>query len=163
MTRRPFVASVAAVASMAVLLSGCGTRASEAEVRAGARNSAAVALDQASIEALTAAAAQVAAAPAGGPAAAPGTGGAPAPGGLPGVAPTGPTKAGKPGAAAPTPAAATGNTAGSADAGKCTAAGAPVSLGQVGTFSGLAGPIAGDGLAAMALWAKDVNARGGLA
>jgi branched-chain amino acid transport system substrate-binding protein len=50
-----------------------------------------------------------------------------------------------------------------ADTGRCTSSGAPVALGQVGTFSGLAGPIAGDGLAAMAVWAKDVNARGGLA
>jgi branched-chain amino acid transport system substrate-binding protein len=38
-----------------------------------------------------------------------------------------------------------------------------VALGQVGTFSGLVGPIFGAALLATAAWAKDVNARGGLA
>jgi branched-chain amino acid transport system substrate-binding protein len=38
-----------------------------------------------------------------------------------------------------------------------------VALGQVGTFSGVAGPITSGARVAMAAWAKDVNARGGLA
>jgi branched-chain amino acid transport system substrate-binding protein len=39
----------------------------------------------------------------------------------------------------------------------------PVAIGQVGMFSGVAGPISGPARAALAVWAKDVNARGGLA
>jgi branched-chain amino acid transport system substrate-binding protein len=38
-----------------------------------------------------------------------------------------------------------------------------VALGQIGTFSGVAGQIAAGARAAMALWAKQTNARGGLA
>jgi branched-chain amino acid transport system substrate-binding protein len=45
----------------------------------------------------------------------------------------------------------------------CTAKGAPVSLGQVGNFTGIAGPITASARTAMAVWAKDVNARGGVA
>jgi branched-chain amino acid transport system substrate-binding protein len=39
----------------------------------------------------------------------------------------------------------------------------PVAIGQVGTFSGVVGPISGLARSALAVWAKDVNARGGLA
>jgi branched-chain amino acid transport system substrate-binding protein len=45
----------------------------------------------------------------------------------------------------------------------CTAALPPVALGQVGTFSGVAGAITAPARAALAVWAKDVNSRGGLA
>jgi branched-chain amino acid transport system substrate-binding protein len=40
---------------------------------------------------------------------------------------------------------------------------APIKVGHVGLFSGIAGPITGSAPPAMAAWAKDVNARGGLA
>jgi branched-chain amino acid transport system substrate-binding protein len=39
----------------------------------------------------------------------------------------------------------------------------PVAIGQVGTFSGVAGPVTAATRAALAVWAKDVNARGGVA
>jgi branched-chain amino acid transport system substrate-binding protein len=39
----------------------------------------------------------------------------------------------------------------------------PVAIGQVGTFSGFAGPITGPARNALAIWVKDVDARGGLA
>ncbi|MGQ0465357.1 MAG: ABC transporter substrate-binding protein [Sporichthyaceae bacterium] len=45
----------------------------------------------------------------------------------------------------------------------CTKPGAPVVLGQVGNFSGVVGPVVAAARATMAVWAKDVNARGGLA
>jgi branched-chain amino acid transport system substrate-binding protein len=46
---------------------------------------------------------------------------------------------------------------------QCTKPLDPVAIGQVGTFSGVAGPITGPARNALAIWAKDVNARGGLA
>jgi branched-chain amino acid transport system substrate-binding protein len=45
----------------------------------------------------------------------------------------------------------------------CTSPRSPVALGQVGTFSGVAGPITADARSTMAVWARDLNARGGLA
>lgn len=39
----------------------------------------------------------------------------------------------------------------------------PIKVGHVGLFSGIAGPITGSAPPTMAAWAKDVNARGGLA
>jgi len=163
MRGRSFLAPVAATLSAVVLLSGCGTRASEEDVRAGARQSQVVSLDQASVDALTAAAQAAQAAAGGAPVAVPGT--------TPGTTPTGttgttsgPARPGTTGATRPTPTTGTGTASQPApDTGKCTRSGTPVALGQVGTFSGLAGPIAGDGLAAMAVWVKDVNVRGGLA
>jgi branched-chain amino acid transport system substrate-binding protein len=56
--------------------------------------------------------------------------------------------------------AATGSTVAGAP---CTTSLAPVAIGQVGTFSGVAGAITASARAAMAVWAKDVNSRGGLA
>jgi branched-chain amino acid transport system substrate-binding protein len=38
-----------------------------------------------------------------------------------------------------------------------------IKLGHVGTFSGVAGPLTGSAVKTMAAWAKDVNARGGVA
>jgi hypothetical protein len=55
-------------------------------------------------------------------------------------------------AAAPAPAAA-----------GCAAPLAPVAVGQVGTFSGVVGALTAGSRAALAAWAKDVNAHGGLA
>ncbi|GAA0619506.1 hypothetical protein GCM10009547_22470 [Sporichthya brevicatena] len=166
MRQRRAAALVAAVLSGVVLVSGCGTRVDPAEVRAGAQANGPVTLDQAALDQLreaAAAAANGAAAPA-----APGAagelpdvvGGATVPGsgttGSPGTTAAPGSTTTKPGTTAAAPAA-------PADGGKCTTQGAPIALGQVGTFSGLAGPIAGDGLTAMAVWAKQVNARGGLA
>lgn len=45
----------------------------------------------------------------------------------------------------------------------CAEPGVPVVLGQVGNFSGVAGPVVAAARTTMAVWAKDVNARGGLA
>jgi branched-chain amino acid transport system substrate-binding protein len=151
--------ATALFAVAAVLLAGCGTRADESEVRAGAAGDSTVTLDQASIDALAAAA--QAAAPAGGaPVTAPGADPGTAPAGSTGSSPGQPSRGTRPAAV---PKAGSGGTAATADTGRCTSPGAPVALGQIGTFSGLAGPIAGDGLTALAVWAKDVNARGGLA
>ncbi len=162
MTRRPRAASVAAAVCLLTLLAGCGTRASEADVRAGAQPEGVVTLDQASVDALAVAAqagVAAAAAPGGTTAALPvaTTPGNTSPGSG-ATAGTGPT--GSAATAKPRTSVATGTAA---DTGKCTTPGAPVTLGQVGTFSGLAGSITGDGLLAVAAWAKDVNARGGLA
>ncbi len=164
MRQRRAAALVAAVLSGVVLVSGCGTRVDPAEVRAGAQANGSVTLDSAALEQLREAAA--AATNGAGAPAAPGTagdlpavvGGATAPGttaGAPATAPAPGATTTKPGTPAATP------TTG--DGGKCATQGAPIALGQVGTFSGLAGPIAGDGLTAMAVWTKQVNARGGLA
>jgi branched-chain amino acid transport system substrate-binding protein len=158
MRRRPPALLIAA----ALLLAGCGSRVDESEVRAGAQPAGPVTLDPAALETLRAASGSLSAS-AGtatpGAALAPGAPGAPstpaAPGAIPSsLTPRAPQQSRTSGAAV---------AARPADTGRCTAQGAPAALGQVGTFSGLAGPIAGDGLAAMAVWAKDVNARGGLA
>jgi branched-chain amino acid transport system substrate-binding protein len=46
---------------------------------------------------------------------------------------------------------------------RCSAPLDPVAIGQVGTFSGAAGPITVPARTALAVWAQDVNTRGGLA
>src|SRR6201999_2070678 len=46
---------------------------------------------------------------------------------------------------------------------KCLGQLDPVAIGQVGTFSGFLGPIIGPARTALAAWAMDVNAHGGLA
>ncbi|HVU72343.1 MAG TPA: ABC transporter substrate-binding protein [Mycobacteriales bacterium] len=45
----------------------------------------------------------------------------------------------------------------------CTTSGAPVVLGQVGTFSGVVGAVFSQAKTALAIWANDINSRGGLA
>jgi branched-chain amino acid transport system substrate-binding protein len=45
----------------------------------------------------------------------------------------------------------------------CVAQGTPVVLGQVGSFSGLIGPVTSAARTTMAAWVQDVNSRGGLA
>jgi branched-chain amino acid transport system substrate-binding protein len=45
----------------------------------------------------------------------------------------------------------------------CSGPQTPVAIGQVGTFSGVAGPITASSRALMAAWAADLNSRGGLA
>ncbi|MGQ0624831.1 MAG: ABC transporter substrate-binding protein [Sporichthyaceae bacterium] len=53
--------------------------------------------------------------------------------------------------------------AGVASPPRCTSAGAPIRIGQVGSFSGVAGPITASARTALAVWAKHLNASGGLA
>jgi branched-chain amino acid transport system substrate-binding protein len=50
-----------------------------------------------------------------------------------------------------------------APAAACTQPLAPVAIGQVGTFSGVAGSITTPARSALAVWARDLNTRGGLA
>jgi branched-chain amino acid transport system substrate-binding protein len=45
----------------------------------------------------------------------------------------------------------------------CATPGAPLKLGQIGSFSGVAGPITANARTAVAAWAQAVNARGGVA
>lgn len=154
----------ALIVAGALLLSGCGTRADEAEIRAGAGAGGQVTLAQESLDQLSAAATGGGIAPgAGVPAVdlptgvvetgsltpgAPGTGDAPA---APGQAKPAPAGSGRQ-PVAPT---ATGAT--------CTQSLAPVAIGQVGTFSGLAGAVSASARTTAAVWAQEVNARGGLA
>ena len=76
----------------------------------------------------------------------------PAPGTKPGKGPTG----GKPAGGAGVPSAGT-----SADA-PCTTPGAPIVVGQDGAFSGVIGQALGLARVGAAVWAKEVNARGGI-
>jgi branched-chain amino acid transport system substrate-binding protein len=144
-----------------LLLSGCGTRASDEEVRAGTENTTPVTLTQESLDRFRstgqgAVAGPVAAAldtPTGvGPTdVAPGTANAPgAATANRGAGAVGSKGQGQPAARA------------AAD-GPCTTPLEPVALGQVGTFSGVAAPISAATRTAAAVWAQDVNARGGLA
>lgn len=158
-----------------LVLAGCGTRADDAEIQAGAGGGT-VSLSQQSIDELRAATGVAATGPTG---AAPGavtapsgtttttTGGAAAavPGTTAGTAPAassgGATTANGKGGGT-NPAAASGGGATTATT-SCKGAGAPVNIGQVGTFSGVTGPAWAGGRTAMAVWVKDVNARGGVA
>jgi branched-chain amino acid transport system substrate-binding protein len=144
-----------------LLLSGCGTRADEAEIRAGAGPAGTVTITQESVAQLRAAAAGGGAVPsADGPAVDLPTGvvetGALTPGTASGPAAPGTTN---PGRAAP----GKQTTAAGAAAATCPQKLAPVALGQVGTFSGLAGAVSAAARTTAAIWAQDVNARGGLA
>lgn len=158
----------AALLAAALLVSGCGTRASEAEVRAGVEGGS-VRLDQASVDHLRAAAeaAQAGATgtttgvpgltPGTGAGTATGTGTASATGAAdPGSRPGSATAGTKPGTSGSTGSATT-TSAG------CTAPGAPLNLGQVGSFSGVLGAISASAKTSLAIWAKHVNARGGVA
>jgi branched-chain amino acid transport system substrate-binding protein len=64
-----------------------------------------------------------------------------------------------PAIAGPKPTAAEAPTVGAA----CSAALAPVAVGQIGLFSGVAGPVIGSMRTMLAAWAQDLNSRGGLA
>jgi len=158
--------------AVVLTLAACGTRVSQSEVLAGAGGST-VSLDPASITALRAAAGGGAAAPASaasgagtagtavvapsGAAAAPTTtGGRTAAGSVATTKPTSTrTPAGQARSAAAAPVAA-------AESG-CTGAGAPLKLGQIGSFSGVAGPITASARTALATWVQAVNAGGGIA
>lgn len=54
-------------------------------------------------------------------------------------------------------------TAATADSRACTGPGVPLPIGQVGNFSGVAGPVTASARTALAVWVKSVNARGGVA
>lgn len=62
---------------------------------------------------------------------------------------------------APSPS--SGGTKATAPLARCDRPLAPVALGQVGSFSGVTGPLTSSARTGLAVWAKDVNARGGLA
>jgi branched-chain amino acid transport system substrate-binding protein len=104
---------------------------------------------------------------------APGSPTAVAPGDTSAIVPNGHTTASGPSAgatkthtaaAAPAPTATAAVATGTAAASTaCTTPLAPVAIGQVGTFSGVAGAITAPARTALAVWAKDVNGRGGLA
>ncbi|WP_019878129.1 ABC transporter substrate-binding protein [Sporichthya polymorpha] len=162
--RHPLRRAALAVLTAAVLVTGCGTRASEEEVRAGAGGGA-VTLDSATLD-------QLRAATAGGNGAVPN---APA---AVGRAPVSvdsgdPSAALVPGApaAAAAPANGTRPQAGSKSSGgtaavssaTCSGSEAPVVLGQIGSFSGVLGAIFASARTAAAIHVQHINASGGLA
>jgi branched-chain amino acid transport system substrate-binding protein len=162
------------------LLTGCGTRLDHATVVAGAREDS-VTLSPDSIRALTAPRTGGAVAPPAASGQSDGT--APADAGANTTTPVAPSPARlAAGTAGTTTAgAATGRTrggpsggpaapggssspAGSApDAAPCAASLDPVAVGQIGLFSGVAGPIIGSMRPVLAAWAKELNSHGGLA
>jgi branched-chain amino acid transport system substrate-binding protein len=153
---------VTSLVAVALALSGCGTRVDDAE-RAAASGGGTVTLSPESIQALTRLRGAVASPPL-----TPGTeGSAGAP--LVGVGPRDVQQT-TPDAHMPASPAASESRPGSslaatAPAGGtgCRAALAPVAIGQIGFFSGVLGPISGSARTALAAWARDINARGGLA
>ncbi|WP_019878127.1 ABC transporter substrate-binding protein [Sporichthya polymorpha] len=163
MRARRTVAALAA--AVALLASGCGTRASEEEVRAGVGGGP-VELDPAALDQLRDAGAGTGAlpgapAPARGPAdastdAVPGTVPQSGSGTAPGT--DSPGTAGAPSTSAPAAAAGTGSSGGA-----CTKPGVPLHIGQVGSFSGVFGPLVGSARTGFAVWIKHINASGGLA
>jgi branched-chain amino acid transport system substrate-binding protein len=166
-----------------LLLTACGPRISDSEIASAAGGGPATLAPTTLNQVRAAAQAGAAAgAPAAGSAAAPAQAGAAAPAAAtgtttvstgttttkPGAAPAststttaaGPAKA----AAAAKPGSGAAAAAKPAAAGPaCTKPGAPVAVGQVGTFSGVTGPAWTGGRTSVAVWAKDINARGGLA
>ena len=152
----------AALLVTALLLSGCGTRVSEERIDAadgsGGAPVAAPAGSTTGVEvglagqppALTPRAAQ------------PGAGGAVA-AGSPANSAAGSTAGSATGGPAPTPAAGTAQTKTAAAPGRCTAALAPVVVGQTAPSSGIIGAATANIRSGLALWARAVNARGGLA
>jgi branched-chain amino acid transport system substrate-binding protein len=169
MSAPPFLRTAVALALGALLLSGCGTRADDAEIRAGV-GAGPVTLDQKSVDALRAVTAGAGgAATTGTPGAGPAGSGAATTGTAPGVAkPSGTTTTSTtpgtaPGTTVPDPATRAGTASTAVGAAACTQRLAPIALGQVGTFSGLAGAVSAAARTTAAVWVQDVNARGGLA
>lgn len=152
--RRPTLLALIPVVCLGLVMAGCGTRASESEIRAGVAGGE-VSLSPETLDQLRAASGAASTATAAAPPAA-GLASPVQPAGPP--APSSTAKAVAPGSGRPAPAGPV-----RADAGACQRALDPVALGQVGTFTGIAGPIAGDALLAIGAWVKDVNSRGGLA
>jgi branched-chain amino acid transport system substrate-binding protein len=160
----------AAIAGV-LALAACGTRVSHQAVVAGAATGT-VSLDPASIAALRSAAAADPARPRA-------TGRSPQAAGTNAPAPAAPTpQDGSPAAATPArradtvvpPGKEVRAPEGAVPVGakappntRCAGSLDPVAIGQVGTFSGLAGTVTAPIRTALAVWAKDINARGGLA
>jgi branched-chain amino acid transport system substrate-binding protein len=160
-----------------LLLSACGTRASDTQIAAESGGTSALTpamLDQikqaaaaGAASAVSASGATVAAPVAGAPAAATG-GTAPAAGAAAATTTTsaaGSTTAGPAGKAGAKKNTVTTQSA-PASAGSpaaCTKQLDPVAIGQVGTFSGVTGPAWTGGRTALAIWTKFINDRGGLA
>ncbi len=160
MIRRSGSARLLAIGTCAaLLLTGCGTRASDTEIQAGAGGGP-VPLPESAIAELRGSL----------PAAVPG---APVVGVPTGVVPPAAVTTGNPAPNLPAgttdapagnqPAAARPQAATTATAATCATKGTPVNIGQVGTYSGVTGSISAPGRTALAVWAQDVNARGGLA
>lgn len=153
----------AALALCLLALAACGSRVDGAAIVAGSGGGT-VSLSSESVRALRDATA--AAAPAAQPVLPPAAAASESP------ASTAPIQAAAPDRAVPAvadagpksaaaPAKATGQAAKSAA--ECPANLETIKVGHVGLFSGVAGPILGSAVTMMAAWAKDVNARGGLA
>ncbi|MGQ0466566.1 MAG: ABC transporter substrate-binding protein [Sporichthyaceae bacterium] len=153
--------SICTVAVLAFLLGGCGTRVDRTEIVAGAGGGP-VELPPEVLAQLRAVAPPAAAL------AVPSTGSAPAPERArarerqsKAVAPAIPvartTTAKASTTAAPAAATSTKPAAG------CAKPGTPVAVGQIGNFSGVVGPITAGARTALAVWAQEVNARGGVA
>ncbi|WP_344609900.1 ABC transporter substrate-binding protein [Sporichthya brevicatena] len=160
MSARLRLAVPAIAAALGLLASGCGTRMSEDEVRAGVQTGP-VEIAPESLEQLRSAGSAPVAAPA-----ASDPGGATAPAAV-GSTPGGPAApAAQPGEVqvdAAVPTAARGSAPASARSAACTGREAPLPIGQIGSFSGVMGPITASGRTALAVWVKHVNASGGLA
>lgn len=152
----------------ASLLAGCGTRVGEPEIRAGAGGGT-VTLSAESIDRLKAATAELAApAPSGADAGAGAASGfVPRPAVRPATSSHSGTAAGpaRTNSVAPARSRQTfgARTAATADSRACTGPGVPLPIGQVGNFSGVAGPVTASARTALAVWVKSVNARGGVA
>lgn len=145
-----------AILSGLTVLTGCGTRLDVAELRAASGE---VTLSQTSVDRLEAALAD-AVRPAAAVSARPD---------VPTIAPTYRARPGIRPRARPTavlsarPTMEMPRTTAEQAAAPCSVSGAPVAVGQVGNFGGVTGPATAGARTAMAVWARDVSARGGLA
>jgi branched-chain amino acid transport system substrate-binding protein len=161
--RRRTVTTAAALSALALALAGCGTQLSRSQViqaAGGAPATSSNSQDGSSATGGLGAAGNGAVTTPGGTADA--AVGAGASGGsatgTAGSSAAATAPVGKSGTSAPvisTP----GRTASSA----CASQGAPLVIGQVGSFSGLVGQVVSSGRTGLAVWAKDVNAHGGIA
>lgn len=148
---RPSLRGAILIITASLLFAGCGTRADDAAIRAGAGGGPAT-LSPAQLDSLRDSLATSAPGPTATPVRradmgplAPVAGTDREPTIAPGATPSGTDS----GAAAQSP--------------SCGAATSPLRLGQIGSFSGVSGPITGAARATLAVWAKSVNASGGLA
>lgn len=161
--------AAAIVLSLALLGTGCGTGAGGAEVRAGA-GAGTVRLDQGSLDQVRAIGRQAAGLAqagsgqlraAGSGAQAQGTGTVAGPATTAGAVAL--ATATQPGAGSRTPGAARTTPAAGGSGTACAAPGVPLALGQIGSFSGVLGAITASARTTLAIWAKHVNASGGIA
>lgn len=160
-SRRRRATAAVALSSLALALTGCGTQLSRSEIINDAGGGP-VTLNNA-------------------PAGSTGTSGLGASSGA-AVTPSHPAAAGTVGRSGGSTGGASGSTAGAtapvgngrtsgpvssapgrAASSACASQGSPLVIGQVGSFSGLVGQVVSSGRTGLAVWAKDVNARGGIA